>query len=203
MKSFRFLLFVCLLAAVSAAGCSGSQVTRVDVDETIDLSGRWNDSDSRLTAKEMIDDCLRRSWQMDFVEVAHRKPVVIVGSVVNRSHDHINAEVFVKDLERSLLNSGKVKFVADSGQRGEIREERLAQNQDGFTDPATIKALRKETGADFMLIGSINSIKDEFKGRYVILYQVNLELIDLENNEKVWIGQQHLKKVVKRSKFSL
>ena len=54
-----------------------------------------------------------------------------------------------------------------------------------------------------MLKGSINSIKDEIKGKYVILYQVNLELIDLTNNQKVWIGEKEIKKFVKRSKFSL
>jgi CRISPR/Cas system-associated protein Cas7 (RAMP superfamily) len=61
----------------------------------------------------------------------------------------------------------------------------------------------KETGADFIVLGSINSVKDEVSGRYVILYQVNLELVDIETNQKVWIGQKNIKKSVKRSKYSL
>ena len=106
-------------------------------------------------------------------------------------------------MERALINSGKVRFVASRDERGGIREERLDQNREGFTDPETIKQIGKETGADFMLIGSLNSIKDETSGRYVILYQVNAEMIDLLTNEKVWIGQNHLKKVVTKSKYSL
>ena len=65
----------------------------------------------------------------------------------------------------------------------------------------TLKPRKEETGADFMLQGSINSVKDEISGKYVILYQVNLELVDLTTNEKAWIGQKEIKKVVSRRSF--
>ncbi len=199
----NFLILIGVMTFFILAGCSSTKVKRVDVEELIDLSGRWNDTDSRLVAKEMIHDCLIRPWVDDFRDRNKRLPVVIVGLVTNQSHEHISAETFIKDLEKSLINSRKVKFVASKEERGGVREERLAQKQEGFTNPKTIKAIGKETGADYMLIGSINSIKDEVKGRYVILYQVNLELIDMGNNEKAWLGQKHIKKVVQRSKYSL
>jgi len=183
------------------SGC-GRGVKRYGVDKTIDLSGRWNDTDSRLVAEEMIKDCLMRPWINRFDEKNDREPVVIVGTVVNRSHEHINSQVFTKDLEMTLLNSGQVKFVASKKERQEVRDERDSQ-QKGYTDEETIKATGLETGADFMLKGSINSVKDEIKGKYVILYQVNLELIDLTNNQKVWIGQKEIKKFVKKGKFTL
>lgn len=196
------LLMGMLMVPVFLLGCSTSQVKRVDVDKTVDFSGLWNDTDSRLVANEMIADSLSRPWITEFMEKNHRDPVVIVGNVANRSQEHINAEVFTKDLEMSLINSGRVKFVAASGERSWVREERNNQQQ-GFTDPETIKKIGKETGADYILIGSINSVKDEVKGKYVILYQTNLELIDLTTNLKVWIGQKQLKKIVQRSKYSL
>jgi hypothetical protein len=61
----------------------------------------------------------------------------------------------------------------------------------------------KEIGADFMLIGGINSIIDAAGGTSVRYYQIELELINLESNEKVWIGQHSIKKVVKQSRFGL
>ncbi|MDZ4243387.1 MAG: penicillin-binding protein activator LpoB, partial [Candidatus Omnitrophota bacterium] len=194
-------LFVLVLALLTAAGC-GTTVKRVDVEAPVDYSGRWNDTDSRLVAKEMIDDSLSRSWVAVFQTENKRPPVVIVGSVVNKSHEHINSDVFTKDLERSLLNSGRVKFVASRQERTDVREERVDQ-QGAFTNSATRRKMAMETGADYMLIGSINSIKDETRGRYVIMYQVNLEMVDLATNEKVWIGQKDIKKVVQKSKYSL
>lgn len=182
--------------------CAGPSVKRTEVEETIDLSGRWNDSDSRLVSEEMIEDCLNHQWLPRYQEQNQGKvPAVIVGTVKNRSYEHINTEVFIKDLERALINSGRVQFVASKDERVELRQEK-ADQQHGFTDPETQKSMYKEVGADFMLQGSINAIKDEIKGKYVMLYQVNLELIELETNLKKWIGQKEIKKVVKRSRYT-
>jgi hypothetical protein len=52
------------IAAALILGCAGPKVKRTEVDETIDLSGRWNDTDSRLVAEEMIQDCLSRHKQI-------------------------------------------------------------------------------------------------------------------------------------------
>ena len=191
-----------MVAMIFVAGCSTTKVKRIAGDEVIDFSGRWNDTDSRLVAKEMIDDSLGGLWVNEFSEKNHRAPVVIVGTITNKSYEHINSELFTKDLERSLIKSGRVKFVASRTERGEVREEREDQHK-GYTSKETRTAIGRETGADFMVIGSINSIKDETKGRYLILYDVNLELINLETNEKVWIGQKDIRKVVTRSKYSL
>ena len=198
--------FIALLVMLSSAvlltsGC-GSKVQRVKVDKQVDLSGRWNDTDARQIAAAMIEDATKQAWQPTFVGDKKRLPVVIVGQVRNQSTEHINTEVFTKSLERSLLNSGKAKFVANKVERPAVREEKEQQNS-GTTAPETIRKMGRETGADYMLIGTINAVKDETKGRYVIFYQVALELVDIETNEKVWIGEDNIKKVVAKSKFGL
>lgn len=203
MKGKVWIAIICILVIGVVAGCGTStKVKRVESDVVVDLSGKWNDTDSRLVAEEMIKDCVERPWLNKFEEKSKREPVVIVGTIVNRSHEHINSQLFTKDLEKSLLNSGIVKFVASKEEREEVREERTSQNE-GMTEPETVKSFGHETGADFMLKGSINSVKDEVKGKYVILYQVNLELIDLTTNQKVWIGEKEIKKSVKKGKFIL
>ncbi len=186
--------------ALAMSGCS-TQVIRKDVAEITDLSGHWNDTDARLVAEEMVRDCVAGLWVGNFNKEKGRDPVVIVGTVVNRSHEHINADVFVQDLEMSLVNAGKVKFVASKTERGELREERADQQLNAAVP--TRAQMISETGADFMLQGTINSVKDETKGQYAIMFQSNLELINLTTNEKVWIGQKKIKKLVKRSQYSL
>lgn len=195
--------FVWLVAAALILGCAGPKVKRTEVGEAIDLSGHWNDTDSRLVAEEMIRDCLSRPWLEQYkAEHGGKNPVVIVGTVLNRSHEHINTQVFVKNLERALINSGQVDFVASKEERKELREEK-ADMLKGFTDEESVKSISEETGADFMLKGTLNSIKDEVKGKYVILYQANLELMHLETNKKAWIGEKQIKKYVKRAKYGL
>ncbi|MBI3811574.1 MAG: penicillin-binding protein activator LpoB [Nitrospirae bacterium] len=189
-----------ILLLVGAAGCATTKVERVGADTTIDLSGRWNDADSRMVAEEMIKDVLSRPWLDKFgKQHSGKTPTVIVGTVMNRSTEHINVQTFTKDLERELTNDGRVQFVASKSERDEVREER--QDQQSQSSQETAKGLGKEIGADYMLKGTINSILDESKGTKVVYYQVDLEFFDMEKNLKVWAGQKKIKKVVEKSRF--
>jgi len=187
-----------LILAGLSAGCASSSVSRVDSNTVTDLSGDWNDTDSRLVAEQMITDCLTRPWLAEFRNAnGGKKPVVIVGSIRNRSTEHIQTTVFTKDLERELINSGLVKFVASKDERSDVRDER--EDQQNNSSAESMKRLRQETGADFMVIGNIDSILDSKSGTTAKFYKVNLELIGMESNEKVWIGTKDIKKMVKRS----
>lgn len=198
-KAFPSGVAALLAISFMVAGCASVKVDRMAVEETVDLSGRWNDTDSRLVSEEMVRDVMSRPWIDRYRGERGKDPVVIVGSVRNRSDEHINTETFVKDLERALINSGEVEFVAARGERGEIREER--KDQAAHASEATAKEEGEETGADFMLQGAINTISDRIEGKEVKYYQVNLELIDIQSHRKVWIGEKKIKKLVKRSRF--
>lgn len=199
MKKY-FLLFCAVCLSLSLAACSSTpKVTRVAEDEVIDLSGNWNDTDSRLVAEEMVQDSVKRPWLDNFVKTKQSKPRIVVGTILNKSDEHINTETFTKDLEIALLNTGKASFVASKDQKDELRKEKL--DQADFADPATVKKMGKELGADFMLKGQINTITDAVKNTTLKYYQVELELLDIETNEKVWIGQKKIKKVVGKSKY--
>lgn len=186
-----------ILSSLLVAGC-GTKVTRIDVDETVDLSGAWNDTDSRLVAEEMIADALSRPWILNFAGQSGRAPAVIVGTIRNFSHEHINMNTFVADMERALVNSGRVEFVASSDERGEIREERT--DQDLNASEETRNEAGQETGADFMLKGQINTVVDVEGDKQVRYYQVDLTMISLADNRKVWLGQKKIKKLVVNAK---
>lgn len=185
-----------LALLLGAVGCSTS-VKRMDAGEVKDLSGAWNDTDSQLVSQEMISDVLARAWLADFSRSKSRRPAVIVGEVNNLSHEHINVKTFVSDMERALINSDKVEFVASSTERQEIRGER--KDQDLNASEATRKAMGQEVGADFMLKGTINTIIDASGDTQVRFYQVDLTLISLADNRKVWVGQKKIKKLVEHS----
>jgi penicillin-binding protein activator len=193
-KAFVAVLVLCLLFACS----SSRKVYRIEPNTTTDLSGKWNDTDARLVAEEMIKDCLSRVWLTDFAAAKGKKPVVTVGTIRNKSDEHIDTETFTSDFERELTNSGQVKFVASREQKEEIRDERF--DQQDFASPETMKKIRNETGADFILLGAIKSIVDEIEGTKVVYYQTDLELINIESTEKAWIGTKKIKKEISKSK---
>lgn len=191
------IYFLSLLALVAILqSCATRKVERVGTEEVIDLSGRWNDTDSRMVAEAMVEQILDAHWLPNFQEKHDgKRPVVIVGLVYNKSHEHIEAETFIKDVERAFINSGKVRLVQAGDKREELRRERAAQQ--GFASPETVKAWGKELGADFILNGDISSIVDTYKKEKVNYYQVNLELTDIETSEIVWIGEKKIRKYIK------
>lgn len=192
----RVIKTMWIMLPLLAAGCS-TKVARVETNSTIDITGRWNDTDSRLVAEEMIKDCLSQRWLYKW-ESENKRPTVLVGKVVNKSHEHISVETFTKDMERALLNSGKVDFVATKTEREQLRDEKtdMAEN----ASAQTAKSMGEETGADLMLLGTINTIVDQEGGTAVVFYQTNLELVEIESNRKVWIGEKKIKKFVERAK---
>lgn len=191
------IYFLSLLALVAILqSCATRKVERIGTEEVIDLSGRWNDTDSRMVAEAMVEQILDAQWLLNFQEKHDgKRPVVIVGLVYNKSHEHIEAETFIKDVERAFINSGKVRLVKAGDKREELRRQRAAQQE--FASPETVKAWGKELGADFILNGDISSIVDTYKNERVNYYQVNLELTDIETTEIVWIGEKKIRKYIK------
>lgn len=196
-KSGSLLLAVVMVLGLAA--CASPKVTRMDPGTTTDLSGRWNDTDSRLVSEEMIADMLSRPWIEQHRSSLGNRPAVIVGNVRNLSHEHINVQTFVKDIERALINSGRADFVASRDERNPVREERADQDVHARAD--TRNAMGQELGADYMLAGSINTIIDAEGRQQVVYYQVDLELISMADNRKVWLGQKKIKKNIQRGSF--
>jgi uncharacterized protein (TIGR02722 family) len=184
------------LLALAALACAPVQVNRMDVKEQKDLSGRWNDTDARLVAEEMIGDSLARPWLPAAQQKLQRTPTVIVGAVRNQSMEHVNTDTFVEELQRALINSGRVSFVASKEERLQLREER--KDQDANASDVTRKAHGEEQGADYVLSGGINAIQDQASGEKLVFYQVNLKLLDVKTNQIVWNGQKQIKKNVIR-----
>jgi len=188
---------VSLAVVIALGGCAEKRVSRVETGKEVDLSGKWNDTDSQMVSKDMITDAMSYPWADKFSKQhAGKNPVVIVYGVKNRSSEIINTQTFMRDLEHAFIRSGRVDVVASPEERTEIRGER-AEQQQGFT--ANPAAIGKELGADFVLTGVLNSIEDRLGNQEVRYYQTNLQLISVETNLKVWDGENKIKKEINRS----
>lgn len=194
LKTLKNIAAIAVLS-IAITSCA-RQVTRINTDSAPDISGNWNVTDSKLVADEMTKSIIGSKWLPTHLEAkAGKKPTVIVGLVQNKSHEHIDAETFVKDVEQSFIQSGTVRLVQGGKKREELRAEK-ADQQDNAT-VSTMKKFGLENGADYILQGSINSIVDSHKRNKVVYYQVNLELTDIQTNEVVWIGDKKITKAVK------
>jgi len=203
LRPFRLsslLVFsLCFLVA-----CGPSRETkRVDAEKQTDLSGRWNETDARKVANEMISGMLESAWLQRWNENHDDRPTVIIGPIANKTMQHIDEEIFIKDIERELVNSGKIRFVAAADERKELVAERQRAAKTATLDSAPEMA--QELGADFMVQGTISSnVQENMEGdKASLFYTVSLELLNIESNVKAWLDEKEIKKVVERSNVSM
>lgn len=189
MKTFRILLITIVLMS-----CARS-VTRMDPGQAIDLSGRWNDADSRQVANAMVNNLLNSEKFKEYSAQLGKKPAIIVGLVRNRTSEHIDTENYIKRIELSLFTSGIAEVVESDAFRDKLRVERV--NQRDFAKPTTVAQWGMETGANLMLFGQMTSETDVYQKQRVVNYITTLFLTDMESNKRVWYGQEEIKKYIK------
>lgn len=183
------------IAAILISSCT-QKVSRIDPYQQIDLSGRWNDSDSRQVAEKMTAELLNSPRYQEYAKQLGKRPTIIVGLIRNRTSEHIDANNYIKKFEVAIFNSNVADLVESETFRDKLREER-AQQQD-FADPATMAQWGKEVGANLMLFGEMTSETDVLNKQRVVNYITTLFLTDMETNKRVWYGQHEIKKYIRK-----
>ncbi len=183
--------------AMVLGGCAGGGggIARVDPELVTDVNPRFNDTDARQIFQEMAEDMLSRPWIDNWMrENGGSRPIVFLGNVRNDTEEYIETDLFTNQIQRTMINGGRVRVKAERDARQELRDERLDTK---YNDPATIKAVAKELNADFALVGQVIQVRQESanRRRWVNFYQANMELINVETAEVVWSGIKEIKKV--------
>jgi hypothetical protein len=171
-------------------------VIRTNENEISDLSGNWNETDSQMVSQHMIKTLTDDSWRRTFVNRHGRKPVISIGTVSNKTTEHISTAAFTKDIEWALLQSKDMELVVSGNAQQEIRKER--DNFQKYNQSPGGTRILKEKEVDFMLRGSIQSVEDQVTDIKTVFYQVDLELVSVATNETVWIGQKRIKKLIEQ-----
>ena len=194
----KLVVFLAIAVSVALSSCATVKVSRVEAESVVDLSGYWNDTDMRLVCKDLIDKCLSSPRVASFEAKNNRLPVIMVGRFKNDSTEHIDTSIITEKMSDAIINSGMADFVADKSSREELREERRDQNRAGYTSEETIKDLGGETGADFILQGSVKTIVDKVDNKTVRTYYVSVQLINLKTNILMFKGfNDSIKKIIK------
>ncbi len=200
MKTAKILGLISI--AMLLFSCASTKVERIDAETQTDLSGYWNDTDVRLVASSLVEECVAAPAITNYIQNNGELPVVIVGTFSNQSDEHLDTSILAQKFEAALINSGRVEFVASADQRDELRQERLEQQE--WASEETASRLANETGADFMLVGSVKTIVDSIDNQSTRTYYVTAELIAIESNRKLWVGENsEIKKFITNPKTRL
>ena len=155
IKSFFCLFLICSLFFVS---CGSTSVKRYDAKDNVkDLSGYWNENDVTIVCNTLIESCIQSKRIANFQKDNGRAPVVIIGTIKNKSVERIDTSILSKRFQNVIINDGTLEFVADANQREELRAEKYDQAENAYE---TAKSIGNEIAADFMLQGSVTTIVD-------------------------------------------
>lgn len=188
----RSLLNVSLAAAmIIGAGCAATAV-EVDPNEPFHYDANYDFSDK----KRIVDDLATSLLSASSVTTENDKPVLIVYGVANQTAEHIDTGGITDDIRLRLLNSGRYRFL-NRVQRQNLATE-VSYQTSGAVDPAQVVELGKQSGADYILAGTLRSIeKDQprqwrLNKRKMVYYSLNLELTSLVTGEITWADQVEL-----------
>jgi uncharacterized protein (TIGR02722 family) len=124
------------------------------------------------------------------------KPILIVYPVVNETSEHISTGGITDEIRMRLIQSGRFRFINES-QRENIQKETDYQYQ-GYVDPAMLVEEGRQLGADYIMSGTLRSIKKEQPRQWRlykkerIYYSLNLSITDLKTGEIVYVDQAEL-----------
>jgi uncharacterized protein (TIGR02722 family) len=197
MKLIKSAFALCAVSAslASLSSCAPSlKGDYGDPNQVEILDDRWNDSDARMAAEEMIRSCLSNAWLSSFNnEHKGAKPVVLVGDFENRTDEHIDTKALFEAVRSNLINSGRLRFV-DGDKRGDLLKEYQYQGS-GAVRKDEVKGPGKQRGADFFLYGAISNMAAKQDGKKRVTYQVEMRLTNIETSEIEWT---EIKKITKR-----
>lgn len=199
MRFSHVTLVVVMFAAMALSAC-GTSITRTDRDQGRDLSGKWNDTDSRLVAEKFVSSITQGAWIDSHVAAKGKKPIVQVSDVVIDAYGEvINEEIFKKEIRNALINSGKVRVRSSLAASSKTRE--VLKDQDKYAGENK-KEMFNEIGSDFILTGSINTQNDQAGRKKDKVYAIDMELRSVESQEIVWTDRKTITKHVDRSIFN-
>ena len=194
MKNLLKSIAIMFVLGAFIVGCAQRTVTRVSPDQQIDLSGRWNDVDSKMVANKMVQQFLNSPRYQQYASDNGKTPAIIVGYIKNKTSEHIDSDNYIKKFELEIFNSGLADLVESPEFREKLREERADQQE--FASPETAARWGREYGADLMLFGTMTAETDVYNKKKVVNYITTLYLTDMETNKRVWYGQEEIKKYI-------
>lgn len=193
MKPGTLITLVFVLAF--AVSCAGPRVftkgTYEDPNTIALLDDRFSENDMQLIAKKMI-----QSMAGSDIVGSNGAPVVMVGKMRNRTSEHIDMTMLSDKVRTQLIQSGRFRF-ADVMNRRDIAEEYEYQ-QSGYVDPDQAKGPGSQTGAEYLLTGTLTANVQQAGRNKLIYYKATFQLTNLLTSEIAWTDEKEIRKAYKK-----
>lgn len=193
-RPFFAVLSLALLSALLLSACGGPRPGRVgdgsvyyeDAGAVETVTANYGSTDLQTTAEFITQSLLGSRW----IAEAPMPPRIRLHQIKNYTDEHIDGKGIADKIRIKLMQSGKVRFLADSENLDQVFDER------DLTESTTVKAGNTAMAAsDYILTGSVRSIRKRSDKLADVFYQFTLELVDHQSGEIVWADEKEIRKV--------
>ncbi len=180
-----------LLILPGLLGCVSTTKT-LDPESEVYYDASYDFSDK----KKIVDKLVSPLIHEEFIPRRTQKPILIVYPVVNETSEHISTGGITDDIRRELLRSGKYRFISEEQRNNILKED--AYQQQGYVDPAMRIAMGKQLGAEYIVSGTLRSIKKKEPKQWRltksqrVYYSLDLTVTDLTSGELVYADQAEI-----------
>ena len=197
MKIFfiRPFMMISCLTFLTMPGCATTKNINPQDDMHYDAS--YDFSDKNKIVERLVTPLVAAP-----VFPVEKKPILIVYPVVNETSEHISTGGITDAIRMKLIQSGRFRFINER-ERENIQQETSYQDA-GFVDPAMRVQKGRQLGADYILSGTLRSIKNKqakqirLNKKERIYYSLDLTMTDLKTGEIVYADQAELAREASR-----
>ncbi len=188
---FYLLAVITCAAILIMTGCAAT-TQNLNPEDEVHYDAAYDFSDK----KQIVDGLVNPLIAAPVFPAGASKPILIVYPVTNETSEHISTGGITDEIRMKLLQSGKFRFINER-QRENIQEE-TAYQYEGYVDPAMRVERSRQLGADYILSGTLRSIKKEQAKQWRlykkerIYYSLDLTMTDLKTGEIVYVDQAEL-----------
>lgn len=185
LRPFRPLPFLgCALLLLGA--CGGPNVEYGDPGAVETVTSAWGSTDLQGTAEAMAQSLL----DSEVITRAAAPPKIRLRQVMNKTDEHIDTKAITDKIRIRLMQSRRVRFLADTGNLGEVFAER------DLTESSTRRGSNLLlTDTDYIVTGTVNSIRKTTKKAADVYYLIILELVDPQSGELLWTDEKEIRKI--------
>jgi len=202
MKNIKKIM-ICVLM-LSFFSCSSSfKAERVDSkasdEKAMEITDQWVAKDTEIVIAAVIKQMqAHKGFKRYLRQNGNKTPKVFISEVKNLTSD---AYFPISDLNDEFLNeiSATGDFILiDADAREAILKELTYQN-DGMVDPASVKLVGKQSGADLMIFGNVYMKARTRDGKTIKQYSVNIHMTDIEKGVEVLRTRKKVSKYSKQA----
>lgn len=184
-----------------AAGCATHPSYR-DATEVRTLSRNFTHSDYEQTASAMIESLKSNPnflANINEFKAAHsgERPKIVVSGIENRTRQMtLQLDVINDTIRTGIINTGLFRFV---GNEKKVIKRKFDEENGVLVAPGASTGFSNQTGADYLLSGSLTELNDEGGRTKENVYILNMQLDNLATGETEWIDRKQIRKESKRA----